>query len=351
MILKNARLADGLADIAIEEGKITAIGESLPGEILLDAQGKRVVPGLVDVHVHAFGGFDPDGQLAQLSLRLAREGTTCFLPTTMTLPVDTLRRITSQPLPPQGACIPGYHLEGPYLSYGKRGAQNPAYLRRPDLQELSTIPNVTKITVAPELPGAMDFIQGAPCQVSIGHTECDYLTARQAIAAGAQCLTHTFNGMPPLLHRQPGPIGAAMEAGIYAEVICDLMHVSPAAVLALYKMFGPQRLILISDTIRPGGCPDGLYESGGLEVVVKNGVCTLPDGTLAGGSHPLWYGVKKAVEIGIPFEDALRMATQTPAESLGLPKGRIAVGYDADLLVLEEDFSLSQVYVAGRLVK
>ena len=195
------------------------------------------------------------------------------------------------------------------------------------------------------------FIKEAGCVVSIGHTDCNYEQAITAINAGADCLTHTFNAMPPMLHRAPGPIGAAVEKGIYAELICDGRHVSKAAVVALYKMFGADRLILISDTIRPAGCPDGVYDSGGLEVFMKDGIAALKDGTLAGGSQPLLYGVKKAVEFGIDFYEAVKMATETPARSLGLNKGRIEPGFDADLLILESDMTVCKTVIGGRVIQ
>lgn len=194
------------------------------------------------------------------------------------------------------------------------------------------------------------FIREAGCLISIGHTDCSYEQAIKAIDAGAACLTHTFNAMPAMLHRAPGPIGAAVEKGICAEVICDGRHVSKSAVLALYKMFGSDKLILISDTIRPAGCPDGKYNSGSLNVYMKDGVAILEDGTLAGGSQPLLYGVKKAVEFGIDFYEAVKMATETPAASLGLNKGKVDIGYDADLLILNDDLTVYKTIIGGKVV-
>lgn len=347
MIIKNARLKDGIADILVESGKITAIG-SFGGQCEINACGKRVIPGLIDTHIHGFGGYDAsDGRLAEICRRLALEGTTSWLPTTMTDSIENLERITGSALPHSGAEIIGFHLEGPYISKKRKGAQNEEYIKSPGILEFKTLKNVKKVTVAPELDGMEDFIKNAGCVVSIGHTDCDYETALKAIDAGAVCLTHTFNAMPPMLHRAAGPIGAAVERGIYAEVICDGRHVSKPAVLALYKMFTSKRLILVSDTIRPAGMPDGVYESGGIKVIMNDGVATLSDGTLAGGSNPLIKCVKTAVEFGIDFYEAVKMATETPAELLGINKGKIEPGYDADIVILNDDFTVSGVIING----
>jgi N-acetylglucosamine-6-phosphate deacetylase len=348
MIIKNAKLENGIADIYIKDGIIC---DKIIDDEVIDVKGKRVIPGLIDTHLHGFEGIDvSDLKLNQMSVALAKEGTTCFLPTTMTYSDETLKKITSLSLKTDGAVIPGFHLEGPYISKNKKGAQNEAFIKNPDINEFSCFKNVLKVTVAPEVDGALDFINEAECLVSIGHTECDYETAIKAIDAGANCLTHTFNAMPPLLHRAPGPIGAATEKGIYAEVICDGNHVSKAAILALYKMFGSDRMILVSDTIRPAGCPDGEYDSGGLKVIVKNKVAILEDGNLAGGSLPLLNCVKKAVEFGIDFYEAVKMASETPAKSLGLNKGKIEKGYDADLVILNDDFSVYKTIIGGKII-
>ncbi|MBO5913393.1 MAG: N-acetylglucosamine-6-phosphate deacetylase [Clostridia bacterium] len=353
MIIKNAKLKNEIFDISVKDGKIDLIGKDLCGDEVLDAKGKTVIPGLIDLHLHGFGGNDvSDGKLREMSIALAKAGTTCWLPTTMTDSAENLERITNGQLPTEGAIIAGFHLEGPYISPKKKGAQNEAYIQSPNVDNFKRFKNVKKITVAPEMDGCIEFIKqvAGECSVSIGHTDCTYDDAVKAIEAGSNSLTHTFNAMPPMLHRAPGPIGAAMEKNIYAEVICDGKHVQKAAVLALYKMFGSDRMILISDTIRPAGCPDGKYDSGGLDVYMQNGVATLKDGTLAGGSQPLLFGVKKAVEFGIDFYEAVKMATETPANSIGLNKGRVEEGFDADLLVLNDDLSIDKVIIGGKTI-
>ncbi len=351
MIIKNAALKNGVFDISIKNGVIDRVGLNLTGDTVVDANGKKVIPGLIDVHLHGFGGNDvADGKLREMSIALAKAGTTCWLPTTMTDSTENLEKITNGQLPTEGAVIAGFHLEGPFISPKKKGAQNEAFIQKPNIESFKRFKNVKKITVAPEMDGCIDFIKQVDAVVSLGHTDCNYDEAIAAIEAGANSLTHTFNAMPPMLHRAPGPIGAACEKGIYAEVICDGNHVHKAAILALYKMFGSDRMMLISDTIRPAGCPDGKYDSGGLDVYMKDGVATLEDGTLAGGSQPLLYGVKKAVEFGIDFYEAVKMATETPANSMGLNKGRVEEGFDADLLILNDDLTVDTVIIGGTIV-
>ena len=349
--INNARIASKMKSVCIKDGKISSIRETpIAGGI--DAGGKRVVPGVIDVHSHGCIGIDTmDAKFKEMCAFLGKKGTTSWLATTMTMDTESLRRVTAAKTDFPGAQILGLHLEGPYISLKYKGAQNEAYIKNPDLEEFRSIPDVKMITIAPELPGAMEFIENAGCVTALGHTACDYETAIEAIERGASCLTHTFNAMPPLHHRNPGPIGAAVEKNIYAQIICDGLHVAKPVVLAAYKMFGPDRLILISDSVRPAGLSDGKYESGGLEVYLKDGVARLSDGTLAGSSSTLWQCVKKAVGFGIPFEDAVKMATRTPAELLGVNKGRVEEGYDADLLIIDDNMNIDTVIIAGEVFK
>ncbi len=351
MIIKNALLKYGKADILIENGKIAGIGH-YEGSDVIDAGGKRVIPGLIDTHIHGYGGLDTsDKLLPEMSRMLADNGTTSWVPTPMTSGFDTYDDITSTDIKTDGAQILGFHLEGPYISKSKKGAQNEKFIVKPDLERFKKLKNVVKITVAPEEEGVIDFIKQAGCHVSIGHTACDKATALKAIDAGADCLTHTFNAMPPLHHREPGPIGAAIERNIYVEVIGDGMHVDKAVVLMLYRTFGSDRMMIISDTVRPAGMPDGKYDSGGLEVFLKDGIITLGDGVIAGGSNCLLKNVKTVCEMGIDFYEAVKMASETPAKYLGVKKGVISVGYDADLVVLGDNFDAERVIIGGKVYK
>ncbi|MFA5561034.1 MAG: N-acetylglucosamine-6-phosphate deacetylase [Eubacteriales bacterium] len=345
-VLKNTMVGETLTDLILKDGLIAEIGRTdAPGR---DMGGLRVFPGLIDIHCHGHVGEDATdgGDLSKAARFLYQNGTTTWLPTTTTASFDALERATSA-LPPKladGAEMPGFHVEGPYLSQAYKGAQNPDYLKYPDLKEFSRLRHVRLVTVAPELPGAMDFIAACPALVCLGHTACTYEEGLAAFRAGAVCVTHTCNAMPPLQHREPSLIGAAITANAYVQVICDGIHIHPAMITALYRIFGPSRMILISDAIRAAGLPDGSYQMGGQEFILKEGVARVPAGNLAGSTATLLHCVQKAISFGIPAADAFRMASQTPAEMLGINRGRIAVGYVADLLFVNERYELAEVY-------
>lgn len=353
MIITNANLFGKIVNIETEGGIISKITEGkIQGDI--DAKGMRVIPGLIEVHSHGCIGIDTmDADFEKMCRFYAKNGTTSWLPTTMTMGYDDLMKVCDAKTDYEGTNILGFHFEGPYISEKYKGAQNEKYIKNPSVEDFRKFKNVKMITVAPEKEGSMEFIKevSKDCIVSIGHTDCDYDTAISAIENGANCLTHTYNAMPPLHHRNPGPIAAGVEKHIYAQVICDGFHVQKPMVLATYKMFGKDRMIIICDSIRPAGLPDGEYESGGLDVVLKDGIARLKDGTIAGSSATQWQCVKKAVEFGISFEDAVCMATKTPATMLGINKGEIKEGFDADLLIIDEDMNIQNVIIGGKEFK
>lgn len=349
MVYKNARINDGLADIVIDDGKFSYIGKVEEDGIELG--GNKVFAGLIDVHTHGCIGYDAMDMnyLQEMSVFHASQGVTAWLPTTMTASIDTLKKVTDVDICNiDGANVLGFHLEGPYIAKEYKGAQNGKYIQNPDVKKFSELKNVKMVTVAPELDGAMEFIQKCGCVVSIGHTGADYDTAIKAIEAGANCLTHTFNAMPPIHHRKPAVIGAAVEKNIYAQVICDGLHIHHSIILLLYKLFGSDRMILISDSMRAAGLPDGEYELGGQAVFVKNKEARLSDGTLAGSVCTLLGCVKNAIEFGISEADAFKMASETPAQLLGINKGKIKVGYDADFIVLDNKLNILTTVIGGR---
>ncbi len=352
MIIKNADLFGKKVNIKIENGKFVGFPEAVT-DFDIDAEGKRVIPGLIETHSHGCIGLDTmDADFEPMCKFYAEHGTTSWLPTTMTASKEDLLKVVKAKRDFKGAQILGFHFEGPYINHKYKGAQNPAYIRNPDIEEFkecSKYADIKMISLAPENEGSIEFIKAVTpdCIVALGHTDCTYEEAVAAMEAGANCLCHTYNAMPGLHHRKPGPIGAALEKGAYPQLICDGLHVAKPIVLLTYKAFGKERICLISDSIRPAGLPDGVYDSGGLTVYLKNGVAALEDGTIAGSSSTLLDCVKKAVEFGIPFEDAVYMATETPAQLLGINKGRIAEGYDADLLILNDDMSIDTVVIAG----
>jgi len=349
MILKNLLLDGKLTDITVESGKIAAIAPAQGQGNGEDCTGLSVIPGLVDMHAHGCVGFDTmDGKFEEMCDFLAKNGTTSWLPTTMTQSFEAIERVTKSKTDVPGTNILGFHMEGPYINEKRKGAQNGAFIRNPDLDEFRRLPGMRVVTVAPELEGSMEFIRDCGALVCIGHTDADYETCIRAIDAGANCLTHTFNAMPGIHHRNPGPIGAALEKNIYVQAITDGLHLHPSIVLLLYKAFGPERMVIISDSMRATGLGDGTYEFGGQDIIVKDGVARTLDGAIAGSTATLWRCVKQAASFGVPFADAVRMATRTPADMIGAPeKGRIEVGADADLLLLDGDLEISRVMIGG----
>ena len=324
--------------------------------------GLYVIPGLVDIHTHGAIGEDfSDGKpqgLQPLADYYAAHGVTSYLATTMTLQEDVLtaamhaiRDFRRQ----GGAKCAGVHLEGPFLSMAKRGAQAAENLHQPDfpmllrLQEASG-GQVRLVTVACEEPGGMAFIRQASqvCAVSLGHSTAGYETAMEAFQLGATHATHLFNGMPPLLHRSPGIIGAAYDSGASVELICDGIHIHPSVVRMTHQLFG-QRLNLISDSLRCAGMPDGPYTLGGQPIVVKDGRATLLDGTIAGSSISMMDALRNAVRFGLPLEDAVYAASTAPALAARLDAGVIAPGKSADLVVLDQDINIKAVYIDGKL--
>lgn len=311
----------------------------------------KVYPGLIDIHTHGIGGMDTmDADFELMAKLQAKNGTTTFYPTTMTASHEAIMRVLTAPLPDNGARIEGFHLEGPYINEKYKGAQNSAYVRKPDSDEFKGFETVKLITVAPETEGAEEFIKNTDAVVCLGHTDADYETAMKAARAGARCLTHTFNAMPPLHHRQPSLIGAAFDSDMYAQVICDGKHIHPSAIRILYKLFGADRMVLISDSMRATGLADGDYELGGLTITVKDKTARTQDGALAGSTSTLFECVRCAIEFGIPEKDAFKMASEIPARLMGLNRGVIETGRDCDLIILNDKNEVDTVIIGGRII-
>ncbi len=346
-VYKNANINGAIQDIQIENGTIYAIGKI--NEKGIDLEGQMVMPGLIDIHTHGAVGVDTmDGEnIGKISEYFLKNGITSWLPTTMTAEFEDIKRVTDTIPETKGAKILGYHLEGPYISKKYKGAQNEAYIKNPDIDEFNKFNNIKMITLAPELSGSMELIRNCHAIVSIGHTDGDYQTTIEAIRSGAKCLTHVFNAMPPLHHRNPGPIGTAIDANIYVQVICDGRHIHKSVITMLYRTFGADRMILISDSMRATGLHDGEYQFGGQHINVKDGAARLKDGTLAGSTANLLDCVKQAIEFGIPQHDAIKMASETPAKLLGIKKGQLKVGYDADFVVTNRTFEIKKCIISG----
>lgn len=373
MLMTGARVFDPkmgfvARDLALQNGKIVSSRE---GEAV-DLSGCWVLPGLTDLHFHGCVGEDfsdgtPEGLQKMADYELSR-GITQICPSGMTLGEDTLTQVCRNAAAHKaknagGAELAGLHLEGPFLCQAKKGAQNADYLRDPDPAMLHRFQEaagglVKLVTLAAEQPGAIPFIHSAEqegVRVALGHTMADYDTASAAFAAGARQVTHLFNAMPPFTHRAPGVVGAAFDhPDVMVELICDGVHIHPSVVRAVFQLYGADRVILISDSLRATGMPDGKYPFGGQEIVVKGNRATMADdpNTLAGSVSDLMACVVTAVSFGIPLKDAVTAAAVNPAKALGIYDrvGSLDVGKEANLAVLNPDLSLKAVLFHGEVV-
>lgn len=379
MIIKNALvftldLGFVKKDVAIHNGYFTEnLPDVLAGEEVIDADGCYLIPGLVDVHFHGCAGHDfSDGTpeaLVTIGQYEARNGITSICPASMTLAEETLLSVCQNAHTYHENCkmqpvsrLCGIHLEGPFISLEKKGAQNPAFINDPNAEMFERLQQashglVKLITIAPETDGAMDFIKALSSEVhiSLGHTCCDYDTAFEAFSLGADHVTHLFNAMPGFTHRAPGIIGAAFDSShVMPELICDGIHIDPSAVRAAFRLFGENRMILISDSMMATGMPDGDYSLGGLPVKVKGHYATLTNGTLAGSATNLMDCMKTAVSMGIPLKTAVRCASYNPAKSIGADNvcGSIESGKYGDCVLLsKDDLSIQEVILRGEILK
>jgi N-acetylglucosamine-6-phosphate deacetylase len=370
MLIKNANVfgADGKfrPDDVIFSDIIRHVG-CIDGHADIDAEGGYLIPGLIDIHTHGAMGCDAsDGDAAGLETMAryyAAHGVTSFCATTMTLPEDTLTRamhtIRDYRRPKNGARCVGVYLEGPFLSQTKKGAQAAEYIHSPDIDMFMRLytaagEKIRAVGIAPEQPGSGAFIKVVSqlCTLSLAHTAADYATAAAAYEVGASQATHLFNGMNPFLHREPGVVGAALDSGAYVELICDGLHVHPAAIRGAFRMF-PGKIVLISDSLRCAGMPDGSYELGGQPIVVRNGKATLLDGTLAGSCISLLDAVKNVVQFGVPLEQAVEAATLAPARALRIAHmfGSIEPDKAADMLILGSDLKLKYTIIGGEVIQ
>ena len=372
MLFKNANIFVGgkfrHGSFRAENGRFTEILTTVPAEGGIDLNDQYVIPGLVDVHNHGNSGADfSDGDydgLVKMARYLAQNGVTSFAPASMTLPYDVLEAAYKTAVrlkkeqPEDCARLMGIQMEGPFFSEKKKGAQNGAYLRLPDFEAFRALYEASEgllriVDVAAELPGAVDFAAQAAklCTVSIAHTDCSYEDAAAVFAAGARHLTHLYNAMPGIHHRKPGPIGAGSEReNVVAELICDGQHIHPSAVRMAFRLF-PGRICLVSDALRCCGMPDGQYTLGGQDVFLKNSVARLADGTIAGSATNLYDCMRKAVEFGIPKEQAILSATLIPAREIGRENeiGSIAAGKRADFVACNENLARQAIYLGGNL--
>ena len=354
-------------EMEVEEGRIVSVRPPSGRRADIDASDRIAAPGYVDIHVHGGAGFDAmDGSydaIAGLAKHLARHGVTSFLAATLTAPWDEIRAALSSVREAMqrgtaGAECLGAHLEGPFINPKNKGAQVAEYVREPSVEEiereLGDLINVIRIaTVAPEMPGGIELIRHLTergITVSLGHTDATFADAQAGIEAGARNLTHTFNAMRGLHHREPGAIGAVLsDDRTRAELIWDNLHVHPAAAALVIRAKGPEGVALISDAMRAAGLPDGTYTLGAHTVHVRSGEARLADGTIAGSTLTLDRAVRNAAS-RFAAADAIRMATETPARAAGLDgrKGRLAPGFDADIIFLTPDLVVDRILLRGQ---
>ncbi len=371
MIVGEAVLPGGLvrwAAVVVADGKISEVLlEPHSGDLPEESREVRglICPGFVDLQINGAFGIDvgPDHEaLLDLARELPKTGTTSFLPTLISSPIERyggFLEALGRAARASGAKILGAHLEGPFLSPARKGAHDPKKLRPVDLgllKELLGAGLVRVMTIAPELPGsgkAAGLLREGGAVASVGHTNATYEEVVRALDAGFTKATHLYNAMSPLTHRAPGAVGAMLDdERVRCGIIADGVHVHEGALRVAYRQKGADGLALVTDAMEAAGMPPGEYELSGRNVRLQDGAVRLPDGTLAGSALTMDRAVRNAVAmLGASPQTAVRMASETPAEILGMPeKGRIARGADADLVVLAPDLSVEETIVAGETV-
>lgn len=375
MLIKNCNIIylDKIekGSVLVENGKIKEINPSNVNDTeVIDAEGLYLSPGFIDVHIHGAGGCDTmDGTVESINTiakTIVQHGTTSFTPTTMTVAAEDIRKSMEvikklKEEGTEGANVLGAHLEGPFISPKAIGAQNPNFLLAPSVENYNKIVGdysdaVVSITMAPEVEGAKELIKYLSdngVTVSMGHTKATYDEAIEGIKCGACHSTHLYNAMTPFTHREPGVVGATFDTDITTETISDGIHISYPALRTAYKQKGTDKVLLVSDAMEACGMPDGQYSLGGQDVIVKNGAARLLDGTLAGSVLTLDKSVKNIYNNSdYPLNEVVRMATYNGAKHCHVEdhKGLIKEGYDADLILFNEDIEIQKVFVNGKEV-
>lgn len=360
------RIEEG--SLQVKDGKIVSFTPDMnSGDDIIEGHGRYLSPGFIDIHIHGAGNKDTmEGTfeaLETISKTIVRHGTTTFLPTTMTLDLKDIRHAVETAKDAvgkvTGASIAGVHLEGPFISSGAIGAQNPAYVRKPEMDAFLEMVGehqdfIKNITMAPEVEGALEFIphlRRHNINVSIGHTKATYAEALAGIKAGCNHSTHLFNAMTPFTHREPGVVGAIFDNDITTETISDGIHVSYPSLRVAYKQKTADKVLLVTDAMMACGMPDGDYSLGGQKVISKDGAARLESGALAGSILTMDKAVKNVFDnTDLPLQDVVKMASWNGAKFIGIEKttGKLAMNYDADLVILSSDLLVEQVFVKGQ---
>ena len=370
MIIKNGRVFE--PEQGFVKRDVCIKGDSIsycPNGEELNAEGLYVIPGLMDIHFHGCIGYDfCDGTkeaIRQMAEYQLKNGITNICPASMTFSEEQLTEIfenAAQYHSNQGARLVGINMEGPFISAEKKGAQNPKYIHRPDVAMFERLQKaagglIKIVDIAPETEGAMDFIEKVSdrVRVSLAHTTADFETAKEAFRRGANHVTHLYNAMPPFSHRAPGVIGAACDGEkVMVELICDGIHSHPAVVRTTFKMFGDDRIIMISDSMMACGLEDGQYTLGGQDATVYGNKATLTqEGNIAGSVTNLMNCVRTAVkEMGIPLESAVKCAAVNPAKAIGLYDryGSLEIGKKADVVLLDKELNIQYVIQDGQVI-
>ena len=362
--------------IIIEGPVITSIVSKTPQKTgdcieIIDASGSYIAPGFIDLHVHGGGGADTmdgtPGSLEKIAETHCSFGTTSFLPTTMTMDRDTiiksLQNIRKVSIRGTGTSeILGIHIEGPYINPEKKGCHREEDIIKPTVEKFTELNEsagglIKIVTIAPEVEGAIDFIKwltGIRIIASAGHSNAKYDKVKEAVEAGLSQVTHIFNAMGGLHHREPGLAGAALSIDeLYAELIADCIHVHPAVMKVMIDSKGTDKVLLITDAIRATGIDVEISELGGQKVIVKDKQARLEDETLAGSTLTMDSAVRNLVEkVGISIPDAIKMATINPARSIGVEKrkGSIEPGKDADIVLLNRDLEVDMTIAKGKII-